>query len=165
LLGEFIAKVSGSMHLNCLLRTWMCMKLNSAADSARQEDTGGIRYSALAFIPRDPETIALNPPITKQSTWSSRGFNHPATARLLCPIKRLVDFEDNPRYEHCNLMSKAHKSFSHRDFMTKVNGGQTRTIKASAWPSFMYDMDQLEEGCVDKGLCRGCNLRVKGCML
>ena len=38
--------------------------------------------------------------------------------------------------------------------MTKVNDGQI-TIKASTWPSFMYDVDEFEEGRVDKGLCRG----------
>ena len=38
--------------------------------------------------------------------------------------------------------------------MTKVNDGQI-SIKASAWPSFMYDVDMFEEGCIEKGLCRG----------
>ena len=38
--------------------------------------------------------------------------------------------------------------------MMKVNNGQI-TIKASMWPSFMYDVDEFEEGRVDKGLCRG----------
>ena len=38
--------------------------------------------------------------------------------------------------------------------MTKVNDGQI-SIKASAWPSFMYDVDMFEEGRIEKGLCRG----------
>jgi hypothetical protein len=38
--------------------------------------------------------------------------------------------------------------------MTKANDGQI-TIKASGWPSFMYDEEQFDEDRVEKGLCRG----------
>jgi hypothetical protein len=38
--------------------------------------------------------------------------------------------------------------------MTKANDGQIN-IKASAWPSFMYDEAQFDEDRVGKGLCRG----------
>jgi hypothetical protein len=38
--------------------------------------------------------------------------------------------------------------------MTKVNGGQI-SIKASSWPSFMYDEVEFDGERVGKGLCRG----------
>ncbi|KAF8230245.1 hypothetical protein L208DRAFT_1049589, partial [Tricholoma matsutake] len=95
------------------------------------EDTGSIRYAVLAYIPFYHERDALDPPITKQSTKSVRGFNHPATAHLLCPIKMVDEV-----------------------FMTKVNDGQI-SIKAAVWPSFMYDLDEFDERCAEKGLCRG----------
>lgn len=41
-----------------------------------------------------------------------------------------------------------------RVFMTKVNDGQI-SIKAAVWPSFMYDLDEFDERCAEKGLCRG----------
>lgn len=41
-----------------------------------------------------------------------------------------------------------------RVFMTKVNDGQI-SIKAGAWPSFMYDVDQFDERHAEKGLCQG----------
>ena len=39
-------------------------------------------------------------------------------------------------------------------FMTKVNDGQIK-IKASRWPSFMYDEDAYDKKRAEKGLCRG----------
>jgi hypothetical protein len=41
-----------------------------------------------------------------------------------------------------------------RLFMTKVNDGQIK-IKAAAWPSFMYDLDEFDVRRAEKGLCRG----------
>lgn len=38
--------------------------------------------------------------------------------------------------------------------MTSANDGQIN-IKASAWPSFMYDEAQFDEDRVGRGLCRG----------
>jgi hypothetical protein len=38
--------------------------------------------------------------------------------------------------------------------MTKANDGKIN-IKASTWPSFMYDEAQFDEDRVGKGLCRG----------
>jgi hypothetical protein len=51
---------------------------------------------ALGYIPFNTEEHLLDPPITKANAKSLRGFNHLATARLLCPIKRLNEFDDNP---------------------------------------------------------------------
>ena len=68
--------------------------MTAAAHAARQEDTGSIRYDALAYICRENEV--LNPPITKDLAKSSRGFNHPSTAWLLCPMKLLEEFKVDP---------------------------------------------------------------------
>jgi hypothetical protein len=65
-------------------------------DSSQQDDTGSIRYAALGYIPFNTEEHLLDLPITKVNAKSSCGFNHPATACLLCPIKRLHEFDVNP---------------------------------------------------------------------
>ncbi|KAF8235465.1 hypothetical protein L208DRAFT_1376484 [Tricholoma matsutake] len=96
-------------------------KLSLQVVSLQQDDTGSIRYTALGYILFNTKEHLLDPPITKANTKSSHGFNHLRTTCLLCPIKRLNEFDDNPML-----------------FMTKVNDSQIN-IKASSWPSFMYD--------------------------
>jgi hypothetical protein len=45
-------------------------------------------------------------------------------------------------------------TISCRTFMTMVNDGQI-AIKASKWPSFMYDEDEYDEERAERGLCKG----------
>jgi len=113
--------------------------LNRWANEARHEDTGSIKYSGLEYIPFDPDTESIKPPITRGHGKGFRGFNHIATARMLCPFQDLGMFEDNPE-----------------NYMTQVQDGNIK-IKASHYATFLYDeagggYDQYE---IDKGLCRG----------
>src|SRR5215510_10788917 len=61
-------------------------QLNKWSNEARHEDTGSIKHSALEYIPRNPDIDSIKPPITRSHGKSLRGFNHVATARLLCPF-------------------------------------------------------------------------------
>jgi hypothetical protein len=67
----------------------------TAAGDARSEDCGSLKYSGLAYIPIDPTTTTILPPITKEQGKTVRGFNHPCTARLLCPRRHLAQFDQD----------------------------------------------------------------------
>ena len=72
-------------------------QLNSAANSARQEDAGSLKYAAIDYLPPNPQSDRINPPIMK-SVKCVRGFSHPTTARLLCPMKRVDEFDRDSAY-------------------------------------------------------------------
>ncbi|KAF9470082.1 hypothetical protein BDN70DRAFT_940093 [Pholiota conissans] len=104
-----------------------------AANSARAEDTSSCRKATPEYIlslkHTDEERL--------MEKKSNRGWNNLITARLLCPFKRLEDFDKNPKL-----------------FMTNVNDMTTK-IKASQWPSFLYAEDAVYDSQnIDKGLFR-----------
>ncbi|TCD70858.1 hypothetical protein EIP91_001166 [Steccherinum ochraceum] len=69
------------------LRRQVCTQLHKAIQDQRGNDTGGLKYALLDWIHFDT-TQSLNPPISKQENSKSfRGWNHPVTAALLCPIE------------------------------------------------------------------------------
>jgi hypothetical protein len=71
-------------------------QLSAAASDARSEDSARLKKAGLDYLARDPNKDVISPPLTKNDPKSNRGFNHPATARLLCPIKYLVRFQQDP---------------------------------------------------------------------
>jgi hypothetical protein len=72
-------------------------QLNKWSNEARHEDTGSIKHAALEYIPWNPDDTSFQPPITRTQGKSVHGFNHAATARLLCPFRDLVAFDQNPQ--------------------------------------------------------------------
>jgi hypothetical protein len=70
---------------------------NAAAD-ARSEDTASLRHTGIAYLPKDTTTDTIVPAITKDQGKIIRGFNHQFTARLLCPIRFLKDFDAKTKY-------------------------------------------------------------------
>ncbi|KAF9471149.1 hypothetical protein BDN70DRAFT_901573 [Pholiota conissans] len=103
----------------------------TAANSARAEDTSSCRKAT-------PEYILPTHHIEEEGLMekkSNRGWNNCITARLLCPFKRLEEFDRDPKL-----------------FMENVND-RTIKIKASQWPSFLYAEDAVYDGeNIDKGL-------------
>jgi hypothetical protein len=65
---------------------------------ARHEDTSSLKTWSIDYLPCRPEIDVIEPPLTRTQGKSVRGFNHPATARLLCPFKDLEEFDKNPQY-------------------------------------------------------------------
>ena len=65
-----------------------------AFGSARATDTNSAHYEVPAFVPLDPLVDVVQPPITKNK--SSRGFNHPVVGKLLCPLRLLPEYEEDP---------------------------------------------------------------------
>lgn len=50
----------------------------------------------LVYMLKNPETDQFNPPLLKQHGKIVRGWNHPQTARLLCPMRTLDIFDNDP---------------------------------------------------------------------
>ena len=95
-LEPFISAVSiiSMLHSHNLLTR---SQLSTHTSSARQEDTGSLKHDIIQYLMAEPSRQTVNPPITKNDEKSRRGFNHPVTARLLCPIQRIPKFDRDPR--------------------------------------------------------------------
>ncbi|KAG2055269.1 hypothetical protein BDR06DRAFT_882669 [Suillus hirtellus] len=86
---------------------------------------------------KNPETDQFNPPLFKQHGKIVRGWNHPQTAQLLCPMWML------------NI---------YRDFMDKVKEGQI-TITVAKLPAYLYDESMLDPTRKNRGCLRGYYLK------
>lgn len=71
-------------------------QLATTSNDARSEDTGSLRYAILSYIPKDVRKDTLEPPLLTDDSKALRGFHHPMTARLLCPMRLISDFDANP---------------------------------------------------------------------
>ncbi|KAG1904372.1 uncharacterized protein F5891DRAFT_909994, partial [Suillus fuscotomentosus] len=96
-----------------------------------------------------PGVDQFNPPLLRQHGKIARGWNHPQTARLLCPMRMLDTFDSNP--------SRSHKT-SYRSFMDKVKEGEIM-ITAAKLPAFLYDESMLDPTRKRQGCLRGYYLK------
>ncbi|KIK34551.1 hypothetical protein CY34DRAFT_97779, partial [Suillus luteus UH-Slu-Lm8-n1] len=115
--------------------------LVSAASDARSDDTGSLMREGLEYMLLDPESSSFNPPLLKKHGKACRGWNHPQTARLLCPVRRLDEFDADPQA-----------------FMDGVKEGRIR-ITASKLPSFIYDEAMYDGTRKSMGCLRGYYLK------
>ena len=71
----------------------------------RSMDLGVVKHACLTYVPLDMQDKdqALVPSIPKTEDKSSRGFNHPQIARILCPRKRLSEFNTDPERFVCHV--------------------------------------------------------------
>ncbi|KAG1759612.1 hypothetical protein EDD22DRAFT_752920, partial [Suillus occidentalis] len=88
-----------------------------------------------------PEFDQFDPPLVKHHGKLARGWNHPQTARLLCPMRMLSTFDADPR-----------------SFMEKVNEGQIK-ITATKLPTFLYDESMFDPIKKSQGCLRGYYLK------
>lgn len=72
-------------------------QMENAANSARCDDTGSLKHNGLQYLLKDPAKDTFDPPILKTHGKAVRGWNHPATARLLCPARDIVEFDEDPK--------------------------------------------------------------------
>lgn len=101
----------------------------------------------------DPDVDQLNPPIAFNKTKIARGFNHPMTARLLCPRKDLHIFDENPEYVHELFILPT--NFPSSEYMAKVKAGDIK-IFAGDLPTFLYDESvEFNSEEQDRGLFEG----------
>lgn len=71
-------------------------QLATTSNDAHSEDTGSLHYAILTYIPKDIHKDKLDPPLLTDDSKALRGFHHPMTARLLCPMRLIEDFDRNP---------------------------------------------------------------------
>jgi hypothetical protein len=95
-LEPFITVVSASPAC-CTCNLLTRSQFNIHAGAARQEDTGRLKRDIVDYLMPRPSMQMVSPPISKDAK-SRRGFNHPITARFLCPIRRIPTFDRDPRY-------------------------------------------------------------------
>ena len=62
-----------------------------------------LKYDIVYYLMPDPKEN-VDPPILKGDPKSCRGSNHPVTARLLCPMRWIPRFDDNPLFVHNHLV-------------------------------------------------------------
>jgi len=77
------------------------------------------------------------PMISIKAGKETRGFNHHASARLLCPRDKRDEF-DNDREAFCQDVQNGNRAITHK-----------------TWPSFLYPEDAYNPDALDKGLLRG----------
>ena len=86
----------GILHLYAhILILGFFFQLVRAMGEARAQDTNILRYEVPKFIPLNYKTDSVMPPITGGEK-SGQGFSHPATGRLLCPLRYLDRFDFDP---------------------------------------------------------------------
>lgn len=68
--------------------------MSEQALEARSSDTGKLKHDGITYIPRNPGTDVIQPPITKKMSKADRGFNHPVIARLLVPRHMRDEFDE-----------------------------------------------------------------------
>jgi hypothetical protein len=66
--------------------------MTKAGQEARAVDTSSVKQCITSYIVPSMSTQDLQPPLAAEDK-ASHGFFHPQTARLLCPVKYLDDFD------------------------------------------------------------------------
>ncbi|KAI0677654.1 hypothetical protein C8Q78DRAFT_987949 [Trametes maxima] len=108
------------------LAKWM----TTVAGKARGSDITRIKASAFKI------SKFTDPALQRKA---NRGFKHTETGRLLCPVKLLADFDNDPE-GFCRKVYNVH------DDRPRVAGGD--------WPAFMYDMKLYIPGKLKPGFLK-----------
>ncbi|PPQ76750.1 hypothetical protein CVT24_012270 [Panaeolus cyanescens] len=101
---------------------------------SKNNDTNTLRYTIISYLPLNPKHDVVQPPISGDSK-ADRGFNHPATAAALTPLKYRSKFQRDQQA-----------------FMDMVNAGEV-LITHKLWPSVMYPNNvQYDRNCISEEL-------------
>ena len=96
----------------------------------------------LIYMLKNPGADQFNHPLLREHEKIARGWNHPQTARLLCPMRMLDIFDSDPLLVALILLARSH-IITYRSFVDKVKEGQI-TITAAKLPAFLYDESMLD---------------------
>ncbi|KAJ7257351.1 hypothetical protein C8J57DRAFT_550447 [Mycena rebaudengoi] len=115
---------------NRKLRKAVSMEIQTGLKGARSDDTSTLKKDIPEYllppVPRAPEgqpqpkAAVLDPPIPPNGSKACRGFNHPVTAKLLCPIGLPATAEA------ARLRSRAHNCLSSCTQRTSIPRISTR---------------------------------------
>ena len=78
------------------------------------------------------------PDVRSKNKW---GWNHPITARLLCPMRLVVEFEQDPAY--VDFPEKNVFNVFYSSFQAGVQEGRYR-VTAADYPAFLYDESKYD---------------------
>jgi hypothetical protein len=71
--------------------------MHTAAAGARGDDIASLSCSGLKYVALKQPNKQLIPDIPPDADKrSSRGHNHPVLSRLLCPVRLLGEFDEDP---------------------------------------------------------------------
>jgi hypothetical protein len=71
--------------------------MQSMINHTRSEDASHLKSRMDLYAAPFPDKQVVQPVITEDSKSHSRmGFNHPELAKMLCPVKYLVDYLKDP---------------------------------------------------------------------
>jgi hypothetical protein len=124
--------VSAQYPLLLISRSFSC-KLEHAGKEARTTDFTMLHKHAHRYVP----SIEGYPASARRENRDTRGFCHPAIARLLCP-RQLRDRFDADKEGFCRDVQNGNQIIIHDD-----------------WPSFLYPEGGYNPDAIDEGLLRG----------
>ncbi|KAI0667133.1 hypothetical protein C8Q78DRAFT_1082632 [Trametes maxima] len=113
-----------------VLVTKLAKWMTTVAGKARGSDITRIKAPAFKI------TKLTDPALQRKA---NRGYKHAETDRLLCPVKLLVDFDNDPE-------GFCRKVYNMHDDRPRVAGGD--------WPAFMYDMKLYIPGKLKPGFLK-----------
>lgn len=70
--------------------------MGKAMRKVRSDDASQLKRVIALYAPPHPDKKGLEPPLGSEESRGRMGFNHPELARLLCPVKRLASFLEDP---------------------------------------------------------------------
>jgi hypothetical protein len=62
-------------------------QISKGATAVRSDDTASLKVSIPEYLLLDVKDVLLPPMLSKSKVKNDRGFYHPITAALLCPVK------------------------------------------------------------------------------
>jgi hypothetical protein len=113
--------------------------LDQSGNKGRSDDCASLREDAIGYIRQVKGIPGVEdvPELDRKAKKDTRGFNHHATARLLCP-REIRDEFDKDREKFCRDVQNGTRSITHKD-----------------WPSFLYPENGYNPEVIDEGLLRG----------
>ncbi|KAF8148267.1 hypothetical protein B0H34DRAFT_737596 [Crassisporium funariophilum] len=111
--------------------------LNEAVTAARGADISSLREAGLEYVALEEANEILLPKIRHGADKkTTRGYNHPVLARLLCPVKYLPEFDAEPE-----------------EFRKKLLRNQVKVLSGD-YPTLLYASHDIDPDDPESGLLR-----------
>lgn len=118
------------------------MQIAENARNARSEDVYKIRTRGIRYIlGKDFEATSFNPPLDPYGDKIQRGWNHIQTARALCPMHSIADFNIDRQCVVYRVLDCRSIHGFFRAYMDRVKDGIIK-IKSFEFPSFLYQSNE-----------------------
>ncbi|KAI6032143.1 hypothetical protein BKA83DRAFT_16441 [Pisolithus microcarpus] len=89
----------------------------------KSDDASHLKAMISSYVAPHPDKKSVDPPLNVKGSKDRLGFNHPELACLLCPVRNLQEFLEDPAEVKKQLQ----------------NGGIL--VTAQKWPAFLYSGD------------------------